>query len=371
MPSLVLKTWALAVLLIGVLGAHASSIPDAPIAAIEPGLTLDLHVGGEMGWIDNRTLLVTTHIEGKPYWEQKVVLLDVQTGEVRDLLAPGSLICTNAAARVVGAWVGSKAKRWVRNSAEPDAQTKLFSWSPASRQLRTESFGEDWNHHLCMTTRPEHVRKEANLAYDNDGVLYLEAKDTYLRFPNGASAETARAVVVRGGRQVAELPLNVNEIAMKVVHLPFLDGFLLSPGTFVTRGSLTARAGGPQIPEIPMLTTTRSGGLKKDHLRPLFESAGLVVKGASFPYAKGVLVFVEGRPREGGGIYLNEGKSLKRIWCTDDGNSYNRTCRGATPSILPAIAPDGCHFAFFAEGSDNPKSRHVAEPTLKVLPLCR
>ncbi len=110
MHSTHLKIGTFAALLIASLSANSSTIPDAPAIAIEPGLEADDRIGGAMGWIDDRTLLVTAQIDSKSqFWERKVVRIDVKTGEMKELINPGALICTNPTENVAGILVGSEA----------------------------------------------------------------------------------------------------------------------------------------------------------------------------------------------------------------------------------------------------------------------
>jgi hypothetical protein len=118
--------------------------------------------------------------------------------------------------------------------------------------------------------------------------------------------------------------------------------------------------------EQPMLTMSRSGQVKREFFRPLFEGRGSMGEGQTFPYARGTLVYSGNRPRDGGGIYLSQGTSLRRIWCANEGNAFDRQCR----LVNLSISPSGCHAAFFAKDSDDPKARYAYGPTLKILPLC-
>lgn len=362
-----LKTGTFVALLIVSLSANSAAIPDAPVTAMEPGLEADDRLGGAMGWIDDRTLLVTAQIDSKSqFWERRVVRVDAKTGEMKELINPGAVICTNPTENVAGILVGSEASIYTGNSKEPKPELKLFSWTSIFGKLTPKMFGDGWNPYICKKTKPTDVKVPGSLVfYKEKDIRYLEAKDGFLRFSRGQSGEQQSVVLVKDEKPVATLQAKPNEIAPEPRYLPFRDGYLLSSGRFVMQGTM-ARSNEEHTTEYPLLTMTRSGTIKREYFRPLFENAGLTVDGETFPYARGTLIFVSDRPKYGGGIYLNQGGSIKRIWCTNGGNTYDRQCRAMSISM----SPDGCYLALFSNGSDNLKAPYVYRPTLKVLPLC-
>ncbi len=78
------------------------------------------------------------------------------------------------------------------------------------------------------------------------------------------------------------------------------------------------------------------------------------------------MILIGSRPQQGGGIYLAQGPTLKRVWCLNGGGVYDRRCQVLTA----AVSPDGCHLAFHAVGSDSQAVAPSLRPSLKVLPLC-
>lgn len=362
-----LKIGTFAALLIISLSANSAAIPDAPVKAMEPGLEADDRLGGAMGWIDDRTLLVTAQIDSKSqFWERRVVRVDAKTGEMKELINPGAVICTNPTENVAGIQVGSEASIYTGNSKEPEPELKLYSWTSLFGKLTPKMFGDGWNPYICKKTKPADVKVPGSLIfYKEKDIRYLEAKDGFLRFSRGQSGEQQSVVLVKDEKPVATLQARPNEIAPEPRYLPFRDGYLLSSGRFVMQGTM-ARSNEEHTTEYPLLTMTRSGTIKREYFRPLFENAGLTVDGETFPYARGTLIFVSDRPKYGGGIYLNREGSTKRIWCTNGGNVYDRQCRATSISM----SPDGCYLALFSNGSDNLKAPYVYRPTLKVLPLC-
>lgn len=342
-------------------GASASTIPDLPVAVIEPGLEVDDRLGAEMGWVDDYTLLATAQIDSKSqFWERKVMRVDVRTGQTGELFRQGALICANPTEKIAGVLVGSEASIYTGNSKEPKPELNFYSWNSLLGKLSPKSPGVEWNFFICKKTKQADTKVPA-IGFLQREIRYLEAKDGYLSL-----SMDQRVVLVKNERPVATLDAKSSEVAPVPQYLPFRDEYLLSSGRFVMTGSM-ARPNEAHVTEYPLLTMTSAGRVKREYFRKLFESNGLGVDGMTFPYAKGTVIIVSDRPKNGGGIYLNQGGSIKRIWCTSNGSEYDRQCRPVSISM----SPDGCHLALFAKGSDNLKSPYAYGPTLKILPLCK
>lgn len=363
-----LQKFATVVLLLSLsLEIGASTIDDNQVTALEPGLEADDRLGVAMGWVDDHTLLVTAQVSAmSQFWERKVMRVDIRTGETKELINPGALICANPTENVAGILVGSEASTYTGNSKEPRPELKLYSWTSFLGKLTPMTLSDSWNPYICKKTKAADVKVPGSLAfYREKDVRYLEAKDGYLRFPKGQSGEQESVILIKDEKPVATLQAKPNEIAPETQYLPFRNEYLLSAGRFVMYGTM-ARSNEANTTEYPLLTMTKTGSVKREYFRHLFENGGLKVDGNTYPYAKGTLIFVSSRPKQGGGIYLNQGGATRRIWCTNDGNTYDRNCRPVSISM----SPDGCHFAFFAKGSDTLKSAAPYRPTLKILPLC-
>lgn len=347
------------------LWASASAIPDDPVTAIEPGLEIDDRVGGGMGWMDSHTLLVTALASSKSqFWDRKVMRIDIRTGEAKELIYPGVLMCVNPVDKVAGVLLGDHEGVYAGKRGLPDPELKLHGWS-SSGALTPKKASEGWNAFICKKTKPEDAN-EPSIGFWRKETRYLESKDGYLIFSPIQSSSEKNVVLVRNEKPVATPDVKPIEIAPVPQYLPFRDEYLLSSGRFVMNGTMQ-RPNEAGTTEYPVLTMTTSGKVKRDYFRPLFEDSGLKVAGETYPYAKGTMIFILTRPEDGGGIYLNQGESIRRIWCTNWGNTPDRKCNVMSFSI----SPDGCNFAFFAKGSDNLKLPHVYRPTLKILPLCK
>jgi hypothetical protein len=340
----------------------ASSVPDALAIPLEPGLEADDHLGNPMGWLDDRTLLVTAQAAGE-FWDRKVVRVDVATSEVKELINPGALTCASSREKIFSAFVGSAAGLFSgRAATQPKPELRSFSWSPSRGLQELGKSGADWNPYICKRTGQSDINVPA-FGFLERYVRYLDAPDGYIRFPRGLVAGPVE--LIKRDTPVAAIRATPFEIALVPQYLSSRGVYVLSAGQFVMSGTMV-RANEAPTTEYPLVTMTKQGEVGREYFRPLFERSGLLVDGQAIPYAKGTLVMAQTRPRDGGGIYLHEGDSLKRVWCTGNGNHYDRQCRFTDVSM----SPDGCHIAFFEQGSDNPRARYSPRPTLKVLSLC-
>ncbi|MEO7242868.1 MAG: hypothetical protein ABIW85_08125 [Variovorax sp.] len=343
----------------------ASTIPDAPIPALEVGLEASENLVSKLAWIDNYTLLATAQIDAHSnFWERKVVQVDIRTSKTKDFVNPGALICTNAVEDVVSINVGSAASVYTGNSKEPAPQLKFYRWNRG--KLTPKALSDNWNPYICKKTKVADTKIPGPMALAKaDGIRYLESKDGYLETTQRQTREESTIALIRNEKFVATLQAKPHQVAPDPQYLAFRDEYILSSGVFVTNGSLDEA----RTTEYPLLTMTRSGSLNREYFRPVFERSGLTVEGQTFPYAKGTLIFVSNRPNVGGGIYLSQGATIKRVWCTNQGYGFGRSCQATWISM----SPDGCHFAFFANSSDNltPTRPITSRPTLKILPLCK
>lgn len=368
MRSSLRKVATFATLVATCMGANsASPIPDAPVAAIEPGLSIDPRVGVGIGWVDDHTLLVSAMINDKSqFWERRVMRVDAKTGETIEQVNPGYLVCTNPTEGIAGISVGNDDKLYAGKSDQPNPERKLYSWnSRFGGKLSQKTETGNWNIHICKKTLPSHVKVGSQLTFFSDyDIVYLEERDGYLRLQR-QNGEQRSVVLTKDDKPVATVQARPNEIAPGPEYLPFRNEYLLSSGQFTLYGTMVRRNEAP-VTEHPMLTMTRSGKVKREFFRSIFEDAGLRLHGLTYPYSNGTLIYASNRPQNGGGIYLREGQSVKRIWCTNQGNHYDRKCQLSSLSI----SPNGCYAAFHEEGPDNPRAPYSYLPTLKILPLC-
>lgn len=367
MHSALLKIGIVAALLSASISVNSATlIPDAPVVAIEPGLSIDPRLGVGIGWVDDQTLLVSAMIDdNSQFWERRVMRVDAKTGETTVEVNSGHLLCTNPREGIAGISVGSNEQSFVGKSDKPKAEKKLYSWSSwFGGKLSQNTETDNWNLNICKKTLPRDVKAPGSLPlFSYKGILYLEEEDGYLQFRG--HGEQHSVVLSKDDKPVATLQAKPNEITQEPQYLPFRDEYLLSSGHFTMSGTMV-RGDAARVTEYPALTMTRSGAVQREFFRPIFEEANLKVDGFTFPYAKGWLIYAATGPQDGGGIYLHQGKSTKRIWCTNNGNHYDRRCRLSSISI----SPNGCYAAFHEVGSDNPKTPYSTDPTLKILPLC-
>jgi hypothetical protein len=115
--------------------AHAGTIPDLLINAIEPGIE---QAGLGMGWLDSETLAVSAPLKTEPSYrptsDERVLLVNVVTGAIQEAVNPGSVKCVDVAAGLVIVEVGSKQRRYYPNSTAPLPEIKAYRWSTASKE---------------------------------------------------------------------------------------------------------------------------------------------------------------------------------------------------------------------------------------------
>ncbi len=340
--------------------AMGSTIPDAPVTAIEPGLEVNTTFGGVvMGWLDQQTLLVTAQIDSSgQFWERHVMLVDIPSGKTKEAIEEGSVTCVHTSTGVVGIMAGSQEKMFSGQSAKPAPKMKFFQWNRGERELveLSEDAASDIDRSLC---RKIDARKKP------ENYRYLEVDDGYLvSDPNdGNSPRERRLLLVKENKVVTKLDVKAGRVLPVPAYLPFRKGYLLRPGAFVMRSHWVAD--GVQVQEFPSVIMSPTGEITQGRqYRSLFEGQGFTGEGAVFPYAKGEIIWASGRSQDGGGAYLSANGALKRIWCS---NKFN-TCREES---WPSISPDGCHLAVFTKGSDSRTAPLTHYPTLKILPLCQ
>jgi len=328
----------------------ASIISNQPVVAYEPGLESSQHsLLNNIGWIDDDNLLVSANRDS-PFraWEQKLVAINVRKREVKVLLPKGALICTNASYGIVSARSDS-------DPGSPDGRLhKLFAWDPKTSTLIETNEAADWNSSICQKTLSSQIN-EVNT--HQHGIAYLDFPDGYLKKngPDGAD-------LIRDNKTVAKVSVSWNMVSEKIEYMKYRKEYLLSPGYIYMAGGVSG-SNTKSLKEVPVITMTKSGEIHREFMQPIF---GTTKEATTVPYARGMLTFRPGTPQDGGGAYLVQSKSVKRIWCSDVGNRHDRQCE----AMPLAISPDGCHAAFFALGSDEPKAQLTSNPTLKILPLC-
>ena len=317
-----------------------------------------------MGWVDDRTLLVTAQIDKGQFWELKVMRVDVRSRKAKELFRQGVVICTNPAEGVASVAVGSFAGSYAGGSKEPSPERKVYQWNATLRVLIPKFFRGGWDGDFCVKTKPRDG-EQSTLRLSAEETRYLDAKDGTLEFESGMAGGEPRLALTRNNKRIAILDAQPEEIGLTPRYLPYRQEYLLATGSFLMNAVFT-RKDGRSTSEQPIITMDKSGRLRREYLRPVFHRYGLVGDGHTLPYAKGTMILFVNRPQDGGGIYLKQGESVKRVWCTNDGKVHDRMC---SPS-RSAMSPDGCHFAFFAKGSDALTSTYSTAPTLQVLRLC-
>jgi len=331
--------------------ARAASIPDDPVSAIEPAIELNTYTGGTMGWLDVNTLIVTAIADReKQSSSRKVMLVDIRTGKADEKFSQGEVTCVSATKSIVGIQSGERFK----------SPPSFFKWNAKTRELEpaSELKGENWDFSVCQKVLPGKDMQNTFVLQDKDGLLVNEMA------PDG---KVWRMSLVKDGKVIANPDIKPSDLSVRPEYQPHNDEYLLAYGRFVTGGAI--QKDGLMLNELPILTMTPTGSIKRgDSVRSIFESNGTPDNGIARPYAKGILIWSDSRPKQGGGVYLRSNGQTKRVWCINPGNTFDRTCRLET---APSISPNGCHAAFFSKSSDNINAEMISAPTLKILPLCR
>ncbi|MBS1209925.1 MAG: hypothetical protein H6R19_2323 [Proteobacteria bacterium] len=348
----------------------AQSILDSPARIIEKSdLVLAENIGGEIAWIDDKNLLATVLLDDprSPWWIRRVVSVDARSGQAAEFMARGFVSCSNPVAGLIGISNGTLAASYEGGSKEPRPTPHLYKksfWSSALAQLNDE---DEWNKWLCIKTSKAELN-DPSAGNPQSDHRYLQTPDDLFRITkelNETRTDVVYGVVLERGKERVSLPdLSPVEAGWQPQFLPFLNKHLLVSGRFVIASTMLL-PGGKSTQEIPTITMTKDGKLKREYVRARLMIKGLKRDAIVMPYAKGNLVFVQDRPGDGGGIYREAGDLVERIWCVNKGRGFDRKCR---PQAI-SISPDGCSLAFFDKDSDDLK-KNVPQVSLKILDVC-
>jgi hypothetical protein len=200
-------------------------------------------------------------------------------------------------------------------------------------------------------------------------VIALNEGDGYLSYSAALDRKAQYLTLVKKDKSTIKLDLRRGDVVAPFFeYLPFRKEYLLQPGRF-SLGGESFSIYDVRVTDQPVLTMSPTGVVNRgDSYRSAFERSGLKNGGNVWPYAHGALIVIDSRPQYGGGIYRASGESVERVWCSPKKMGFDPKCRFES---LPKVSPDGCHVAFFAEGSDDPKAPLQTRPTLKILPLCK
>ncbi|MFL6708844.1 MAG: hypothetical protein ACJ8HI_11630 [Massilia sp.] len=338
----------------------APGIVDAPLPVFDTKVPFPSRLGG-MLWLDANTLAVTTSMYGE-FWNGTTVAVDVAARNTAVILAHGFLNCSNDG--LVAVTKGSLARQFAPDflkAGAPDPVNVFYRWNARSKQLESEEpeSKPTWSWHICAQTKAEDIRRAA-ISYGDRNLRYLKARDGVLQWKAPASRDDAPAVfLAKPGSAAIPVDVAASDIALAPKYLAFTDQYLLAPGVFLTRGAIDHK--GKMVNQLPAITMTRGGTVTRQMLPASLKAAldrdTLGGGGATQPTAAGLLINYDGRPAQGGGLYLSQAGAITRIWCLP-------TARHGKDCALERleVSPDGCHVAFVP--------RNDASVTVKIIRLC-
>lgn len=347
----------LAALLLVSSNTNSATIQDDPMTAIEPAHENYFFIN-HGHWLDRYTLAVNVAHDITKLEDYRILLIDIRKKTTKEFMRGAAIACTKPQEGIVGIRLSGTENK---NEFAP----KLFQWDARSMRLSPKAVNPEdyWNAWVCKKTDKFVVNSETLAQYsigfleDNHGQVHVTGD---------------RANLIKKDKQIIPLDSGSKKLAMQGTpwFLPVRNVYFWSTGLFILDDSLWLDSDGTRVQEYPLLTMTPEGLLKQEFFRERLKNAGLNQgSGQSMPYGRGTLLNLPGRPHEGGGIYLVDEKSIKRIWCTNKGNQFDRRCLAIfTPE---GLSPDGCHLAFKADSSDDLVRPFELRSGIKILPLCK
>lgn len=215
-----------------------------------------------------------------------------------------------------------------------------------------------WNWHTCsQTTREDSDTGKIEFLKKFVGKAYLRPEDGSLNWdpsPPPAKGFPVSLITAKGLRK--PLDLSSAEFVPLPVYFPFLKGYVLMGGQYVTGGATIAYHGS-EVDQLPVVTLRTDGAVARSYLPSALKTFldRRVSHGLTFPVAGGMLAYNAGLSKEGGGIYLIKGETSTRIWCSPL-NYSEYDCN----LLAVEISPDGCNAVIVPHSTKSPL----------VLPLC-
>lgn len=363
-----LKAWSscgirtLSLFIVAATAQAATGIGDAPLPVFDTNVVIASNTG-KMLWLDSSTLAITTYAKDADYWDGKTVAVDVVTKSTFTLVERGFLQCVSNGG-LVAMLKGSLVRQFwgpEKDATTPMAVRVFYRWNSKARKLEAEEPAPKppWNWFICTQTRPNDIELP-QIGFYQRNVRYLDARDGVLRWEGPDSSRNAGQVVLAKTNETTKsLDVVAGDIALVPQLLPFADRYLLATGQFVTGGARIERFG-EKTDQLPAITMTREGRVSRlpvpEKLKTVLDGFGLN-QGQTRPTAVGLLVHVNGWAENGGGLYLSDTDTTKRIWCTPAPGKVE-------PCTIDAweLSPDGCNLAFVPQ-RDYPK-------TVKFIRLC-
>ena len=339
--------------------SQANLIPQEAIKPVElaPGVIdlpralfktkIEVADFGSIRWLDADHVAVTATDAEKTYGQGRIVSIDIAKKSITTLLESGFVWRTNPEAALVAVTKG----KIMQGNDSPSAEV-FYRWDRTRKALVDEEkspmpsrSGRYWNWHICTET----TREDSKTTFIKEftGKAYLRPEDGSLNWdssPPPAQGFPVSLITSKGLRKPLEL--NSGEVIGVPAYFPFLKGYVLSGGKFITGGGKFDYAG-KKVDQIPLVTFRSQNTVVRSYVpMPLksFLDKSMSV-GQIFPADEGLLIYIGGFSSQGAGIYLSKGESSTRIWCSPLNNSGDK-CNLTSLEI----SPDGCNAVIVPQG---------------------
>lgn len=324
---------------------------------------IDVAEFGSIRWLDTDHVAVTASAAVPGFGRGKVVSLDLRNKSITTIAESGILRCTNPEAALVALTKGE-----VKVVSDSPPEERLYRWDSTKNALVDEvtppkpsGSGRYWNWDICTQTTLEDAKKsELHFLKTFTGKAYLRPEDGVLNWSSSPPPPEGFPVSLVTPRGVSKpLSLKSHEIIGIPTYFPFLKGYVLSGGRFITGGGKIDYAG-DKVEQIPLVTLRHDGTVNRSYIPPSlnnFLEKWKNTVGQIYPAANGLLVYVGGFVHQGAGIYLTKGDSATRIWCSPLDHSDD-DCALSTLEI----SPDGCNAIIV------PRKGFSKSPV--ILPIC-
>lgn len=306
---------------------------------------------GSIRWLDSDHVAVTAANSEKEYGQGRVVSIDISNKSITTLLESGFLWCTNPEAAVVAVTKGT-----IMQGDSSSSAKVFYRWDKTRNAFVDEEKlpkpsrnGRYWNWSICTETLQEDSKNIFSNGFS--GKAYLRPDDGILNWDSSNPPPQGFPVsLVKKNGVNKPLDLQSNEVIGGAVYFPFLKGYVLMGGQFITGGGAMDYRG-KKVDQIPLVTLRSQSVVNRSyiptHLKTFLDK--WMSFGQIFPAAEGLLIYVDGISSQGAGLYLSKGESSTRVWCSplnySDGQCGLKSLE---------VSPDGCTAVIVPQDTKSP-----------------
>lgn len=306
---------------------------------------------GSIRWLDVDHVAVTAANSEKTYGQGRIVSIDISNKSITTLLESGFLWRTNPEAALVAVTKGKIMQGNDSSSAEV-----FYRWDRTRNSLVDEEKppkpsrnGRYWNWNTCAETLQEDSK--TTFFKEFTGKAYLRPEDGVLNWdssPPPPQGFPVSLIQQKGLRK--PLDLHSNEVIGGPVYFPFLKGYVLMGGQFITGGGAMDYRG-KKVDQIPLITLRSQSAVIRSYVPTLLKTFldKWTSIGQIFPAAEGLLIYVGGFSSQGAGLYLSKGDSSTRVWCSPLNYSD-----GKCNLTSLEVSPDGCSAVIVPQDTKSP-----------------